>query len=491
MLAKMNPSESYPREVGGVRSNGATVPRTWRTQQIDPSCADLFAEMKEEAAALDVSPPPLDDPTPQQYAWMEATAALLADVYGRRLDRMVRFREQLINMKHLSHSRGVAPENKREYRAMARGFFEVLALMEHAVSIADRWRNDVWDRTKVLLPEIAKDLQVVCANNGHLDSSQLSEAIAEWRRIEVATAGKRALAGEPRWDLSTGTWTSAERAAWRLPEWTASRTHEHEEMTMSQSDRRSLSPDDEAKVLEKCRRRCCVCFVLDNDALKKKGQLAHLDHDRSNNAIDNFVYLCLFHHDTYDSKTSQTKNLTEREVRLYQKRLHEAVAQGEVPPKQGPATLKFPVQQSGPVSINGNNNVVATGNVNYTLNMSRPKRGRGRSAVRPPILPGTVSEDPRMVGYLNYLVRRYEKFKKWECDRNGQRMGYGVIRNAYKRELKYELIHTPKAHFDVGARYLQRRIVNTRLGRMKRGQRLYSLFSEFDEHTGNDEGLPV
>jgi hypothetical protein len=95
--------------------------------------------------------------------------------------------------------------------------------------------------------------------------------------------------------------------------------------------RRSLTRDDEAKVLVKCRRRCCVCFGLDGDASEKKGQLAHLDQNRSNNTMDNFVYLCFHHHDTYDSKTSQSKNLTEHEVRSYQAKLHQAVEQGEVP----------------------------------------------------------------------------------------------------------------------------------------------------------------
>jgi hypothetical protein len=100
---------------------------------------------------------------------------------------------------------------------------------------------------------------------------------------------------------------------------------------LRRKERRSLSQEDAAKVLEKCRRRCCVCFALEGNASQKKGQLAHLDHDRSNNAIDNFVFLCLAHHDTYDSKTSQAKNLTEHEVRSYQAKLHQAVERGEVP----------------------------------------------------------------------------------------------------------------------------------------------------------------
>lgn len=94
--------------------------------------------------------------------------------------------------------------------------------------------------------------------------------------------------------------------------------------------------------------------------------------------------------------------------------------------------------------------MVAGGDVNCVINMPKAKRGKSRPKTRPQVIPGTVSEDARMIGYMNYLVKRYEQFKKWECDRNGQRMGWGVIRNAYKRDKKYELIHTPKALFEAG-----------------------------------------
>ena len=288
-----------------------------------------------------------------------------------------------------------------------------------------------------------------------------------------------------------GTGTAAERASWGVPAPRSSSPKKSKGKTLNGKTRGFLSPDDEAKVLEKCRRRCCVCYVLDHNVSEKKGQLAHLDHNRSNNAISNFVFLCLSHHDTYDSKASQAKNLTEREVGLYQAKLHEAVERGEVP-GQAPTALKFPAQQAGPVSIKGDGNVVAGGDVKYVVNMPKARRGKARSgSVRPPIIPGTVSEDARMVGYLNYLVRRYEKFKKWECDRTGKRMGWGVIRNAYKRDIKYELIHTPKALFEQGVRYLQRRIENTRLGRTKQGQKLYSTFEDFDERTSDNESLPA
>jgi predicted restriction endonuclease len=56
----------------------------------------------------------------------------------------------------------------------------------------------------------------------------------------------------------------------------------------------------ETEVLVRSRRRCCLCVFLDNDFSVKHVQIAHLDHDRTNNKIDNLTPLCLFHHDEYD-----------------------------------------------------------------------------------------------------------------------------------------------------------------------------------------------
>jgi hypothetical protein len=47
-----------------------------------------------------------------------------------------------------------------------------------------------------------------------------------------------------------------------------------------------------------------------------------LDGDRSNSEISNLAFLCLRHHDQYDSRTSQSKGLTKDEVRTYRDRLY-------------------------------------------------------------------------------------------------------------------------------------------------------------------------
>ena len=74
------------------------------------------------------------------------------------------------------------------------------------------------------------------------------------------------------------------------------------------------------------RRRCALCFGLNGDDAEKKGQIAHVDQDNQKNAEEDLVFLCLEHHDEYDSKTSQSKGLTVQEVRGYREELYSAMS---------------------------------------------------------------------------------------------------------------------------------------------------------------------
>src|SRR4051812_23609617 len=93
------------------------------------------------------------------------------------------------------------------------------------------------------------------------------------------------------------------------------------------SPRVPIAPSTEIAVLTRSARRCALCFALDSDIEVKRGQIAHLDHDSSNSDEDNLAFLCLTHHDIYDSKTSQSKGFKVDEVKLYRSRLYDAVEQ--------------------------------------------------------------------------------------------------------------------------------------------------------------------
>lgn len=85
------------------------------------------------------------------------------------------------------------------------------------------------------------------------------------------------------------------------------------------SPRKKLSDIKQFSVSYSSERRCCLCFSLNQDYSEKKGQFAHLDQNRSSYSVENLEWLCLPHHDVYDSKSSQSKAYSEFEVKQYDK----------------------------------------------------------------------------------------------------------------------------------------------------------------------------
>jgi hypothetical protein len=90
--------------------------------------------------------------------------------------------------------------------------------------------------------------------------------------------------------------------------------------------RKSIPPNTIDEVLLQSRRRCAICFGLEFDTRIKPGQIAHLDQNNTNADVDNLVFLCLHHHDEYDSKTSQSKGMTVGEVRTHRKELYSYIS---------------------------------------------------------------------------------------------------------------------------------------------------------------------
>ncbi len=86
-------------------------------------------------------------------------------------------------------------------------------------------------------------------------------------------------------------------------------------MSNKSRQRKKLPRSVEAQILTECRRRCCLCYHLDRKIKPAiQGQIAHIDHDRTNHDPTNLAYLCMDHHDTYDSRTSQSKGITQDEL---------------------------------------------------------------------------------------------------------------------------------------------------------------------------------
>jgi len=109
--------------------------------------------------------------------------------------------------------------------------------------------------------------------------------------------------------------------------------------------RPTIPTDTVTEVLIRSGRRCCLCFGLNNDFEVKQGQIAHLDQNSQNSSPGNLAFLCLSHHDAYDSRTSQSKGLTLEEVKAYGEALYAhiqaLVSQKQVSPKASYSREEF------------------------------------------------------------------------------------------------------------------------------------------------------
>ncbi len=89
--------------------------------------------------------------------------------------------------------------------------------------------------------------------------------------------------------------------------------------------RQSIPKQIETELLLSCRRRCAICYGLHRDNRIKQGQIAHLNQRPDNNVLENLCFLCLDHHDIYDSRTSQSKKLTIEEVKAFKAEIEEHI----------------------------------------------------------------------------------------------------------------------------------------------------------------------
>ncbi len=112
--------------------------------------------------------------------------------------------------------------------------------------------------------------------------------------------------------------------------------------------RRAISKDTETYVLVASRRRCCICYFLLGATTPRKGQIAHLNRDPGDATADNLVYLCLDHHDEFDSRTSQSKGLSVSEVRHYRGLLYRELGTQTLAPPPVVEQVATPTREAGP-----------------------------------------------------------------------------------------------------------------------------------------------
>jgi hypothetical protein len=99
---------------------------------------------------------------------------------------------------------------------------------------------------------------------------------------------------------------------------------------------------------------------------------------------------------------------------------------------------------------------------------------------------GAVGHDLAMRNYTLHLIERYNDFQKWDNSKEG-RGKYTIIYRAIKKEFDAKWDYVPEREFPRLVAFLQRRILNTKLGRIKnsRGEKCFSSWEEWlaEHHT--------
>ena len=170
--------------------------------------------------------------------------------------------------------------------------------------------------------------------------------------------------------------------------------------------RTALKEATVTNVLLKSRRRCAMCFGLNRDTEMKSGQIAHLDRKNTNADEDNLAFLCLNHHDEYDSQTSQRKGFTVNEVKAFRTELYQVL--GEVlkmPVHFGTITLPATDPYAGTYIRLGTTN--ASAEISLTP-LSDSLEGSARYAVTGYALWGEDRESGPNIGDFDFIASVYD-----------------------------------------------------------------------------------
>ena len=94
--------------------------------------------------------------------------------------------------------------------------------------------------------------------------------------------------------------------------------------------------------------------------------------------------------------------------------------------------------------------------------------------------PDCIGGDSVKANYIAYLIKRYNEFARWKR----QDFKYSVLNTHLKKRFKIgpqrTVYNIPITKFDELVEYIQQRISNTQLGRIKqKSQRLFDTFTEY------------
>ena len=94
--------------------------------------------------------------------------------------------------------------------------------------------------------------------------------------------------------------------------------------------------------------------------------------------------------------------------------------------------------------------------------------------------PDCIGSDSTKANYISYLIKRYNEFAKWKRDDFRYEVFNSHLKKLFKVGPQRTVYNIPLTRFEELVDYIQYRIADTRLGRIKRSsQRLFQSFAEY------------
>ncbi len=223
--------------------------------------------------------------------------------------------------------------------------------------------------------------------------------------------------------------------------------------------RKSPSQRMRARLQREIGSECPFCGSQEVDTF----EVHHLNEDPSDDRFENELMVCPICHAKITAGTISRDETMAKKVEL-------AKCTKEEPSDETARVSSVSMRDVG-FAIVGNNNRVTT---------VTPRK----QVVKYP--PDCIGGNSLKANYISYLVERYQKLASW----NRPNFSYAVFPTQLKRRFKIgsqrTIYNLTLDRFGELAAYIQDRILNTQIGRMRRGtQKLFSSFEEYCADNSN------
>jgi len=202
---------------------------------------------------------------------------------------------------------------------------------------------------------------------------------------------------------------------------------------------------------------CPICKSDDVDHF----QPHHIDEDPSNNKFENLLLVCPLCH----SKITKGDISRDDVIKIKENLKRNEANTSENKKNENGFKIKGNIYDSIIAST------ITTENIIF--------KGKTKPKVNPH--PNSIEANLICKNYIKHLIDRYQEFIKEDHYKGEKR--YTQIWGAIKKEFGASAYKIPQSKFDNLVEYLQKRIKDTKLGRIlnKRGQKLFSTFEEYKE----------